>query len=71
MSQQTVTISELPREASRDFRSLIKEYVYQIAVHGMLDITNHVALPRELREAVIVQGGALTKPYQYLKKCLM
>lgn len=62
--------TELPRDASEDFSGLIREYVYQIAAHGIRDVTNHVALPQELRRAVITQDGKLTKPYAYLKKSL-
>ena len=59
---------ELPRDSSEDFSSLIKDYVYQIAAHGVRDITNHIALPREVREAVITQKGKLAKNFTYLKK---
>ena len=62
--------TELPREASQGFSALVREYVYQIAAHGVRDITNHVALPREVREAVIVENHRLTKPYSYLRTCL-
>ncbi|MBU2540854.1 MAG: hypothetical protein KJ593_03030 [Candidatus Omnitrophica bacterium] len=60
--------TELPRDASIEFSSLIRDYVYQIALHGVLDINNHVALPAELRRAVITQGRRLTAEYSYLKK---
>jgi len=60
--------AELPREASCYFSSAIREYVYQIAVHGAKDITNHVALPREIRKAAIVQEGRLTPRFKYLRK---
>jgi alpha-aminoadipic semialdehyde synthase len=62
--------TELPKDASRDFGVNVREYVYQIAAHGVRDITNHVAIPKEIRQAVIVQGRRLTKPYGYLKKYL-
>ncbi len=62
--------TELPQEASEEFSSLIREYVYQIAVHGVSDITRHMAIPQEIRRAVIVERGALTKAYRYLEKCL-
>lgn len=60
--------SELPRDASKDFSSLIRDYVYQIAVHGAIDITRHVAIPREIRTAVITEGGKLAKHFSYLKR---
>lgn len=62
--------TELPQDASQDFSLQIREYVYQLAVHGALDVTEHVAIPRELRNAVIVQSHTLTKPYSYLRKSL-
>lgn len=60
--------AELPRDASVDFSGLVREYVYQIAAHGIKDITNHIALPKEIRQAVIVQNKRLVKPYTYLKR---
>jgi len=59
--------TELPRDSSTEFSSLIREYVYQIAAHGAKDITNHAALPQDVRGAVITQNGRLTKKYKYLK----
>jgi len=60
--------TELPKDASRDFSTLVREYVYQLAAHGVKDIANHVAIPREVRQAVIVQDKRLTSPYSYLKR---
>lgn len=62
--------TELPRDASKDFSDHVREYIYQIAAHGVKDIANHMAITREIRQAVIIQNGRLTKPYQYLRKCL-
>ncbi|MEE8360071.1 MAG: hypothetical protein V3S04_04020 [Candidatus Omnitrophota bacterium] len=62
--------AELPKDATRDFSSVVRDYAYQIAAHGVKDITNHIAIPKEVRGAVIVQGGRLTKAYSYLKKYL-
>jgi len=62
--------SELPKDASAEFSSLIHDYVYQIAVHGAKDMTRHVALPSEIRKAVVVERGRLTKDFRYLKKIL-
>ena len=63
--------SELPRDSSREFGGLIREYVYQIAAHGVKDITNHAAIAAEVRRAVIAQGGKLIKKYRYLEESLM
>ncbi len=60
--------AELPKDASDDFSRLIRDYVYQIAVHGISDITNHMAIPAEIRNAVVTQGGKLTGNFSYLKK---
>jgi alpha-aminoadipic semialdehyde synthase len=59
--------AELPRDASDDFSGLIRDYVYQIAAHGIDDITNHMAIPGEIRHAVVTEGGRLTKNYAYLR----
>ncbi len=58
--------AELPKDASREFSLQIRDYIYQLAAHGVTDVTGHVALPREIREAVITQAGRLTPPYRYL-----
>ncbi|MFC2149663.1 hypothetical protein ACFLQ8_03075 [Candidatus Auribacterota bacterium] len=60
--------TQLPKDASEQFSSLIREYVYQLAAHGVRDITNHAALPLELRGAVIAEGGRLANEYEYLKR---
>jgi alpha-aminoadipic semialdehyde synthase len=62
--------SELPGDASEEFSSLIRDYVYQIAAHGARDVTNHAAIPREIREAVITDNGRLSGKFEYLKKWL-
>jgi len=60
--------SELPRDSSQHFSSLVRDYVYQIAVHGVTEITNHMAIPVEIRNAVMTENGKLTKSARYLKK---
>ena len=62
--------AELPKDASAEFSRLIRDYVYQIAVHGVKDITNHIALPLEIRRAVITQNNKLTQKYRYLNKSI-
>lgn len=62
--------SELPRDASGEFSNLIRDYVYQVAAHGVRDITNHVAVPTEIRRGVITENGKLTKDFRYLAKCV-
>ena len=62
--------SELPLDSSEEFSMQIRDYVYQIAAHGIYDITNHVAIPKEIRDAVIVEEGELTEDFAYLKEYL-
>jgi alpha-aminoadipic semialdehyde synthase len=58
---------ELPEDASEHFSKLLRDYIYQIAAHGVRDIVDHIAIPREIRNAVITQDGKLTENYKYLK----
>jgi alpha-aminoadipic semialdehyde synthase len=60
--------AELPVNSSREFSAMIRDYVYQISAHGVKDITDHIAIPREVRKAVITQDGRFAKGYEYLKK---
>ena len=60
--------SELPRDASVEFGSLIRDYVYQLAAHGVRNVTQHAALPAEVRRAVIAEKGRLTRDYRYLRE---
>ncbi|RKY42510.1 MAG: hypothetical protein DRP85_02530 [Candidatus Makaraimicrobium thalassicum] len=60
--------TELPKDSSDSFSKLIRGYVYKIAAHGTVDIGRHIAIPREIRGAVVTQNAELMKHYQYLKK---
>ena len=62
--------AEMPRDASVDFSGLIRDYVYQIAAHGITDITKHMAIPSEIRKAVVTQDGELSTHSSYLRKYL-
>ncbi len=59
---------EFPKESSMEFAEQIRDYVYQIAAHGVIDVTNHNALPDVIRNATITQNGRLTRRFKYLKK---
>jgi alpha-aminoadipic semialdehyde synthase len=59
---------EFPKESSMEFAEQIRDYVYQIAAHGVIDVTNHNALPNVIRNAVVTQNGRLTRRFKYLKK---
>ena len=60
--------TELPKDSSREFSGLIRDYVHQIAICGAKDITNHTALPEEIQRAVTTKNGKLTKNFSYLKE---
>jgi alpha-aminoadipic semialdehyde synthase len=60
--------AEMPKDASDEFSGLIRDYVYQIAAHGVKDIIHHMAIPAEIRQAVVTQDGKLTKNSDYLRK---
>lgn len=62
--------AELPADASVEFSRQIRDYVYQIAAHGVVEVTAHAALPAEIRGAVITEGGMLTPAYRRLAKFL-
>jgi len=63
--------AELPKDSSEHFSNLIRDYAYQIAAHGVKDISNYTALPKEIRQAVITQSGRLTSKFSYLKRYLV
>lgn len=58
---------EFPKESSMEFAEQIREYVYQIADHGITDVTKHHALSNVIRNAVVTQNGKLTRRFKYLK----
>lgn len=62
--------NEMPKDASEEFSAMIRDYVHKIALAGAKDLTNRPSLPKELKGAVITQGGKLTKQYKYLRKYL-
>ncbi len=59
---------EFPRESSMEFAEHVRDFVYQIAAHGIIDVTNHNALSNVIRNAVVTQNGRLTRRFKYLKK---
>ncbi|MBS1257609.1 MAG: hypothetical protein MAG551_00653 [Candidatus Scalindua arabica] len=58
---------EFPKESSIEFAGQVRDFVYQIAAHGITDVTNHHALPDVIRNAVVTQNGRLTQQFKYLK----
>lgn len=58
---------EFPKESSMEFAGKVRDFVYQIAAHGITDVTNHHALPDVIRNAVVTQNGRLTQQFKYLR----
>jgi alpha-aminoadipic semialdehyde synthase len=58
---------EFPKESSMEFAGKVRDFVYQIAAHGITDVTNHHALSVVIRNAVVTQNGRLTQRFKYLK----
>lgn len=59
---------EFPEDSSREFSAQIRDYVYQIASHGALKLTEHAAIPAEVRRGVIMEHGRLAKPFHYMRQ---
>jgi len=62
--------SELPREASAYFSTILKKFVPIIAGADYSADFDHLELPPELKRAIIAYHGALTPTYQYLEQHL-
>jgi len=62
--------SELPKEASKYFSSVLKEFVPPIADADYTVSFKELKLPAPIKKAVIVHKGKLTPEYQYIKKYL-
>jgi alpha-aminoadipic semialdehyde synthase len=62
--------SELPRDASEYFSSVLMEYVPSIAQADYSVPFEELALPPEIKRAVIVYQGELTPNYRYIEKYL-
>jgi alpha-aminoadipic semialdehyde synthase len=62
--------SELPREASEDFSGVLREFVPSIAQANYSVPFEQLALPPEIKRAVIVYQGELTPNYRYIEQYL-
>jgi saccharopine dehydrogenase (NAD+, L-lysine forming) len=62
--------SELPREASAYFSTILKRFIPIIAGADYSSDFESLRLPPELKRAIIVYRGALTPSYQYLEQHL-
>ncbi len=61
---------ELPAESSADFSQVLKAFVPAIAAADYAVPFEALALPPEIKRAVITHQGELTPRYQYLEKHL-
>lgn len=62
--------SELPREASIDFSAVLRQFVPAIALADYTVPFDELALPPEIKRAVIAYRGELTPDYRYLERFL-
>ncbi|MFX1331911.1 MAG: hypothetical protein ACFE9W_10155 [Promethearchaeota archaeon] len=62
--------AELPRESSTSFSETLLDYIPALANTDFTVPFENLELPRELKDAVIVYQGELTKDYEYLKEYL-
>jgi alpha-aminoadipic semialdehyde synthase len=62
--------SEIPRESSVDFSRVLKPLLPQLAAADLSKPFAELALPPELKRAVIVYKGELTPDYAYLNSSL-
>jgi saccharopine dehydrogenase (NAD+, L-lysine forming) len=62
--------SELPRDASEYFSGVLMAYVPTIAQADYSVPFEELALPPEIKRAVIVYQGKLTPDYRYIEKYL-
>jgi hypothetical protein len=62
---------ELPRESSQSFSEILFRFVPEI-MNADFTITdfNKVALPAEIKNAVVLYQGELTPAYHYINKYL-
>ncbi|MCW8818573.1 MAG: bifunctional lysine ketoglutarate reductase /saccharopine dehydrogenase family protein [Ignavibacteriaceae bacterium] len=61
---------EFPKESSKEFSSILKNYVYEIVNEDFNKSFEELSLSNPIKKALILQNGELTKDYQYLKKYL-
>jgi alpha-aminoadipic semialdehyde synthase len=62
--------SQLPREASMDFSAVLKRFIPAIAQADYTVPFEELALPPEIKRAVIAYRGELTPDYRYLEQYL-
>ena len=60
--------SEIPRESSEHFSSVLKQFIPSLVNADYSLPFETLNLPQELRKAVILYRGELTPDYDYLRK---
>ena len=58
--------SELPKDSSKSFSSLLKNYIPQIANAKVTDNFEQLELPEEIKKGIVIYKGKLTPNYKYL-----
>jgi alpha-aminoadipic semialdehyde synthase len=61
---------ELPRESSTSFSETLYQFVPILAKADFTEPFNQLDLPKELKDAIVVYQGKLTKSYEYLAQYL-
>jgi alpha-aminoadipic semialdehyde synthase len=62
--------AELPREASLDFSTALRSFIFRLAAADFTAPLDQAGLPDPLRRAVIAYRGELTPSFAYLARCL-
>ena len=61
---------EIPREASTEFSSVLKEFVPKMVMADYLQSFDEIELPLEIKRALIVLVGKFTETYRYISEFL-
>jgi alpha-aminoadipic semialdehyde synthase len=61
---------EFPKESSKEFSSILKNYVPEIVNEDFNKPFEELSLSYPIKKALVLQNGELTKDYLYLKKYL-
>ncbi len=61
---------ELPKDSSKEFSSILKNYVNEIVNADFNKPYEELSLPYPIKKALVLQNGELTKDYLYLNKYL-
>jgi alpha-aminoadipic semialdehyde synthase len=59
---------EFPRESSIEFSKVLREFVPRIAATDFSRAPESLGLPFPIQKALVLQGGAFTPEYRYMKE---